>query len=379
MGKYLGPIIYKEFYQIIRDPRSLFASIAIPFMLLLLFGYSISFDIRDIKLAVVDHSMSMESRNFISSLTSGGYFTLYSMESREEELDRLIEQGRARIGIIIPPDFAMSLKANKPTSVLAIIDGLEANFAGVALGYFMAGCQNYSLNIGFKALEKRGMKSLLASYPPIKLESRFWYNQELTSQNFVVPGIIPMIIMMIAVLITSLAVAKEYERGTMEQLVVSRIHPLELMVGKLVPYIGIGIIQVTIVVLVGMGLFGVPFRGSVAAFAILTFIFLVGCLAVGLFFSVVTKSQQVAMQLSVLSTQLPSMLLSGIFFPVDSMPFILRMLSYLVPAKYFVVALRGIMLKGVGMRLLATEAMMLTFISVVLILLCAKNFKKTLD
>jgi ABC-2 type transport system permease protein len=375
----IAPIMRKEFIQILRDPRSLAAAILIPIIMLVLFGYAITFDIRQISLAVLDQDGSFQSREFLRSLTASPIFKANRYLSTHDEIDELLDRGLVRMGLVIPPGFSRALKRGESAPVQFLVDGTDANFAAVCLGYLNAACYRYSLNLSVKYIKRQGLGYLARTFPPISARARIWFNQTLRSENFIVPGIIAVILMMLAAQITSLSVAREYERGTIEQLIVSPIRSSELIIGKILPYICIGFCQVGLVTLVGTLHFGVPFRGSLLLFAILTGIFLIGAMGIGMFFSILTKSQQVAMQISMLSTMLPALLLSGFIFPIESMPKVLQAITYLVPARYFLVILRGIFLKGSGISFLWPEALWLSVFSIALFSLCFRSFKKTLD
>jgi ABC-2 type transport system permease protein len=375
----IAPIMRKEFIQILRDPRSLAAAILIPIIMLVLFGYAITFDIRQISLAVLDQDGSFQSREFLRSLTASPIFKANRYLSTHDEIDELLDRGLVRMGLVIPPGFSRALKRGESAPVQFLVDGTDANFAAVCLGYLNAACYRYSLNLSVKYIKRQGLGYLARTFPPISARARIWFNQTLRSENFIVPGIIAVILMMLAAQITSLSVAREYERGTIEQLIVSPIRSSELIIGKILPYICIGFCQVGLVTLVGTLHFGVPFRGSLLLFAILTGIFLIGAMGIGMFFSILTKSQQVAMQISMLSTMLPALLLSGFIFPIESMPKVLQAITYLVPARYFLVILRGIFLKGSGISFFWPEVLWLSVFSIALFSLCFRSFKKTLD
>ncbi len=372
------PIMRKEFIQILRDPRSLIAAILIPIIMLILFGYAITFDIKQISLAILDQDRSLQSREFLRSLTASPIFKANRYLSTYDEIDGLLDRGLVRMGVVIPLGFSRALKRGESVPVQLLVDGTDANFAAICIGYLTAACYRYSLNLTVKYLRNRGLGHLARAFPPISVRTRIWFNQTLRSENFIVPGIIAVILMMLAAQITSLSVAREYERGTIEQLIVSPIQSYELIMGKILPYICIGFCQVSLVTLAGTLLFRVPIRGSLLLFATLTGIFLIGAMSIGMLFSILTKSQQVAMQISMLSTMLPSLLLSGFIFPIESMPPALQAVTYLVPARYFLIILRGIFLKGSGINFLWPEILWLSIFSISLLFLCFRSFKKTL-
>lgn len=375
----LIPIIKKEFIQIIRDPISLAVVILIPIIQLLLFGYAVSFDIKHIPMGVFDQSHSQESRQLIREITASSYFIVVKNTQSRSAINSLLEKGDIKIGLIIPPHFAQDINAHKKASVQLLIDGTDANVGGVALGYFVSAAQGYSLDITKRFLNEQGQESMLKSFPILSQRLRIWYNQTLRTENFIVPGLIATILMILGVLMTSQSMAKEYERGTMEQLIVSPVKVYELIVGKLIPYILIGFVQVTFVTLIAVFVFHVPLKGSILLLTFTTFLFLVNAMGIGFLFSAITKSQQVAMQMSFVGTTLPALLLSGFIYPINSMPLALQIFSYIVPAKYFLVILRGIFLKNSGIYVLKDQILIMILFSIIVMTLCIVNTKKRLD
>ena len=375
----LKPVMKKEFIQIIRDPISLAVVILIPIIQLLLFGYAVSFDIKHIPMGIFDQSQTQESRQLIRAVTASSYFLIADNATSRTEINTLLEKGDIKIGVIIPPRFAEDINANKTAGVQLLIDGTDANVGGVAMGYFIAAAQGYSLDITQRMLNEQGGSGLLKNFPLLSQRLRIWYNQTLRTENFIVPGLIATILMILGVLMTSQSVAREYERGTMEQLIVSPVRVYELIIGKLVPYILIGFVQVILVTLIAVLVFRVPLKGSLLLLTVTTFLFLVSAMGIGFLFSAVTKSQQVAMQMSFVGTMLPSLLLSGFIYPINSMPLALRVFSYIVPAKYFLVVLRGIFLKNSGVVVLMPQILIMILISVIVLSLCIIKTKKSLD
>ncbi len=375
----LRPVIKKEFIQIIRDPISLAVVILIPIIQLLLFGYAVSFDIKHVPMGIFDQSHTQESRQLIRAVTASSYFLIADHAASRTEINTLLEKGDIKIGVIIPPDFADDINADKTAGVQLLIDGTDANVGGVALGYFIAAAQGYALDITERVLNKQGGSGLLKNFPLLSQRLRIWYNQTLRTENFIVPGLIATILMILGVLMTSQSVAREYERGTMEQLIVSPVKVYELIIGKLVPYIVIGFVQVALVTLIAVLVFHVPLKGSLLLLTFTTFLFLVSAMGIGFLFSAVTKSQQVAMQMSFVGTMLPSLLLSGFIYPISSMPIALRIFSYVVPAKYFLVVLRGIFLKNSSISILMNQILIMILISVIVLTLCIIKTKKSLD
>jgi len=359
----------KEIIQLRRDPRSLALAFLLPVFLLILFGYAITWDVNDIALAVLDHDNSRESRELIDRFRSSGYFTLKERIEREGDLDALLTGGHVQIGLIIPPDFSANLGSGRPAMLQAIVDGSDANTATTILAYTRAIALRYSSMILL-----RGAK--LAT--PVASQSRVWYNEDLTSRNMIVPGLVAVIMMIIAAMLTSLTIAREWERGTMEQLAATPVSRQEVVLGKLLPYLGIGLFDVIVVSLIGVWLFDVPFRGNALLLMMLSFFFLAGSLGLGLFISAVAKSQLLATQVSMLVTFLPAFLLSGFMFAIDVMPAPLQAVTFLVPARYFLVVTRGIFLKGVGVEVLRIQGWLMIGFAVIGIALAVRAFRKDL-
>lgn len=375
----LKPIIKKEFIQIIRDPISLAVVILIPIVQLLLFGYAVSFDIKHIPMGIFDQSHTQQSRNLIRTVTASAYFIVVDNAKSKTEITTGLEKGDIKIGVIIPPHFAEDINAHRTANIQLLIDGTDANVGGVALGYFIAAAQGYSLDITKRILNEQGASVFFRNFPLLSDRMRVWYNQTLRTENFIVPGLIATILMILGVLMTSQSVAREYERGTMEQLIVSPVKVYELIIGKLVPYIIIGFVQVALVTLIAVFVFHVPLKGSIFLLTFTTFLFLVSAMGIGFLFSAVTKSQQVAMQMSFVGTMLPSLLLSGFIYPINSMPLALQILSYAVPAKYFLIILRGIFLKDSNVFVLMPQILIMILISFIVLTLCIIKTKKSLD
>lgn len=365
----------KELLHIRRDPRSLGMGIAIPMLLLLLFGYALTLDVDDVPLAVWDQSRSPASREYVSHFGGSPYFTVRSHVESYRDLERAIDRGEVLAALVVPTDFAARVGSGRPARVQLILDGSDANTATIAMGYADAVNLAYSRGVALDALRRAGEK---APALPIDLRSRVWFNPDLASKNYIIPGLIAVIMMVIAALLTSLTVAREWERGTMEQLISTPIQGSELILGKLLPYFGIGMLDVALAVLMGEFLFHVPLRGSVALLFGMAAIFLAGALALGMVISIVTKSQLLASQLAMVLTFLPAFLLSGFMYAIANMPQVIQAITYLIPARYFVSLLKGIYLKGVGLEILALEAGLLTLFAVAMVALANRKFRKEL-
>ncbi|MDD5543953.1 MAG: ABC transporter permease [Acidobacteriia bacterium] len=366
----------KEFIHVIRDPQSLITSIAIPMLLLTLFGYALSLDVDRVPMVVWDQSRTPASRDFIDLFKGSRYFSLQNYVDTYSRLERAIDGGTAIVGMVLPTDFSERLGAGRPVSVQLIVDGSDSNTATIAMGYADAIVQSYSLNASVKRVERLGAH---VPRPPLDFQPRVWFNEDLQSRNYIVPGLIAVIMMIIAAMLTSLTVAREWERGTMEQLLSTPVRAPELIFGKLVPYFVIGMVDVVLAVLMGQFLFHVPLRGSVLLLFIMAAVFLAGALSLGILISVLMKNQLLASQAAMILTYLPAFLLSGFMFAIGNMPKPLQWLSYLIPARYFITLLKGIYLKGTGIRVLAPEALLLVVFAIVMMVLANVRFKKRLE
>lgn len=364
----------KETRQIIRDSRSLYLALGIPVLLMFLFGFALSLDVDNIPLAVWDQNRSPLSRDFMDRLTSSGYFTLiYRAESREPMV-RSIDRNEVSVGIVIPWDFSSKIKKGKPTSIQAIVDGSDSTRAGLAIVYLESILETFNADRQMDALVRQAVEHRIA--PPIEPRIRLLYNPELKSRNNIIPGLIAIIMMVIAALLTSLTLVRERETGTMEQLISSPVKANELIVGKLIPYFALGYIDLVMVYLMGEYIFDVPFRGSLLLMFFVSGLFLVGALSIGFLISAVAANQFFATQLALLGTFLPSFLLSGFVFPISNMPKALQILTYVIPARHFVTILRAIYLKGVGIGAILIPTLMLTIFALIVTAIAAKKLGK---
>jgi len=372
------PLMRKEFIHILRDPRSLYIAIGLPLVLLILFGYAITFDVNHIPVAVINQDDSSLSRDLISRVQASEYFDLRYLSNEYTKLERLLDEGKVKIILVIPLHFYRDLSKGKNKPLQFLIDGSDNNTALIALGYLSKIIQVFSSNIVLEGLNKQG-NLLLKELPAIDVKTRVWYNPGLRSTNFIVPGLIAVVMMILAAMLTSLTIAREWETGTMEQLIATPTKPLEIIIGKLTPYFFLGLIQMTLVVLTGTLLFKVPFKGNIFFLFVVAGLFLVCGLGIGLFISTGTKSQQLAFMLAIVLTMLPAFLLSGFIFPISSMPRIIQFFSYFVPAKYFLISLRGIFLKGNGLSVHWPEVLFLLIFGLLIILACTKRLKLSLE
>jgi ABC-2 type transport system permease protein len=368
-------IARKELLHVRRDPRSLGMAVAIPMLLLVLFGYALTLDVDRVPLVVWDQAGTAAAREFVSHFDASRYFSIEAAASGYPDIERAIDSGRAIAGLVIPADFGARVSTGRPAPVQVILDGSDANTATLALGYLEATANTYSQRIALERLRRAGHP---AAGTPVDLRLRAWFNADLESRNYIIPGLIAVIMMVIAALLTSLTIAREWERGTMEQLISTPVSGGDLIAGKLLPYVAIGMLDVLLAVVVGRVIFGVPLRGSVLLVFGVSAVFLVGALSLGLLISIVTRSQLLASQLAMVLTFLPSFLLSGFMYSIDNMPAPVQTVTYLVPAKYFVSLLKGIYLKGIGLEVLWLEAALLGVFSAAVVTAARVRFRKQL-
>ena len=360
----------KEVLHLRRDSRSLLLTFLLPTLLVVLFGYAITWDVEDIRTAVLDLDGSSRSRELIDAFEASGYFTVVRRLARQGQVEDVLDRGEALVVIVLPPDFARDLDGGRSAALQILVDGSDANSATIALGYAQGIVRSFSSDILLAGAERP---------PTVRAETRVWYNEELLSRNMIVPGLVAVIMMIIAAMLTSLTIAREWERGTMEQLVSTPVHRFEVVLGKLLPYVAIGVIDVVLVSLVGVLLFDVPFRGSPSLLMILSLAFIVGALGLGMFISAVARSQLLATQLAMILTFLPAFLLSGFMFAIDVMPPALQAITYLIPARYFLVVTRGVFLKGVGVEVLATEGLLMIAFAVLGLYGATRAFRKEIQ
>ncbi|MCC6568492.1 MAG: ABC transporter permease [Anaerolineales bacterium] len=375
MNTRLLSIIRKEFIQIFRDPRTLVMIVVIPIMQLFLLGYSATNDVRNVPLAVLDRSQSVESRALLDSYRAADYFQVAYAVDSEAEIEDLILAGKARAAVIIPPDYAQRL-AEGDAQIAFILDGSDPTSASTALAASQLIGQAHASKILLQKFELSGMN--LRVQPPVEVRTTVWFNPDLISAHFMIPGVIGMILYAIAAILTATSVVRERERGTIEQLIVTPIRPWELIVGKLTPYVVLGFFNTIEVLAVGHWWFGVPIRGDLGLIILLSGVFLVTGLGIGLLASTIANTQQEAM-LTVWMTLLPSIFLSGFFFPLEAMPKVLQWLSYLMPLRYYLVIIRSLLLKGVGLDKIQFVVIAMTLFAIGIMTLAALRFRKRLD
>lgn len=371
-------VAVKEFRQAARDPLTLAMLLGLPTMMLLLYGYAVNFDVRHIRLAIEDRDKTAASRDLGAAFVHSGYFDLVADLAAGADLERLTERRGAQAILVIPETYGRDIAAGRTARVQLLIDGADANTATTVLGYAAAITAQVDVEVARARLVRSGgAGGARRAVAPIDYEPRVWYNPELKSTQFLVPGLVGFILMLTAVLSTALSVVREKERGTMEQLRVSSLSPGELLVGKTIPYLSISLVATAIILLAARVLFGVVVRGSYLDLFAVTFVYLVGALGLGLLVSSVADSQAMAFQLGAATSMLPSILLSGFIFPIRAMPAAVRALTYAVPARYFLVVLRGVILKGAGLApYLADLAFLLIYALAVLGLAFARLTRK---
>ena len=371
--KRIKAVAWKEFVQIKRDPRSLGLALAIPMFLLIIFGYGLSLDIDHVRTVVWNQDASSAlTRNFLLNFKNSKYFRITGYTDNYKDIQQKIDSGKVMMALIIPKEFSRYIESGQTAPLQLIVDGSDANTATIAMGYVRAVVANYNVELVTNTAEQLGLSPVRS----IDARSRVWFNMGLTSTWFIVPGVIAMIIMIIAALLTSICIAREWERGTMEQLISTPVKAPELVIGKFIPYFVIGFFDLTVGVIMARFLFGVPFRGSYPLLVLLSTLFLTGALSQGIWISVVGRTQLMASQLATLTTMLPTVLLSGFIYPIFNMPKFIQPVTYLIPARYYIVVLRELFLKGGRLDTLWDEALFLLLFAVLMFGLAIRKFKK---
>jgi ABC-2 type transport system permease protein len=369
-GGKLGAVTIKEIRQIGRDRRTLMILLFVPAFVLLLYGYALNFDIRNVALALQDNDRSRASRELLSAFVNSGYFDLVREVSSDADITRVLDRGDARAVLVVPTGFGRDTASGRPTTVQLVINGDNANTATTVMGYGLTIIGTLSTQYELQA--RLGS----TSGPLVTVEPRVWYNPELRSAFFLVPGLIAYIAMLTAVVSTALSIVREKEVGTMEQVRMSPIGTVTYVLGKTVPYFGISLISAMSIVGLAMLMFDLPMRGSWAMLLVAISLFLIGALAFGLLISTLAETQQVAFQLALLTSYLPTLMLSGFIFPISSMPAFLQGVTYIVPARYFLIALRAIVLKGVGVAAFWQELLALAVFATVILALASLRLRR---
>jgi ABC-2 type transport system permease protein len=369
-------IARKETVQIFRDARSLMIVVLMPAVLVLLFGYGVSLDLKGLPIYVFDQDGSQQSQDLLKRFQASEYFHLARVVAGYPELTRALDDGHAKMGIVIPWDFSQRLADGRPVQVAALIDASDDNTANVLTGYAQAVVASHSAQVQLAWLNARGLQ-----IPPaaVSVQTRTWYNEDLESSAFIVPGVLALVMSVIGAFLTSLTIAREWERGTMEQLISTPVTAMEIMLGKLAPYFVLGMIDTVISALIAIYWFRVPFRGSWAALLAASALFLVVVLAMGFLISVLAKNQFAASQIALLITFLPAFLLSGFLFSIEQMPVALQWLTRILPARYYVSVLKKIFLKGTPAPMLYADLIPLAVFAFVLALVATRSFHKRLD
>jgi ABC-2 type transport system permease protein len=375
MGARLKQLLIKEFIQIFRDPRTRGVVFIMPIFQMMIFGYAVTTDVKHVATGIYDLDNSVASRELLSRFIHSGYFDVEVIVTQESQIQPLIDHGRVQALIRMNQGFEKDLKAGKTGLVQMIVDGTDSNSAAIILNYSGVIVTRYSQDI----LIQRFLRMYGSTQPlnPVELESRAWFNENLESRNFYVPGVIALLVMLITLLLTSMAVVREKEIGTIEQIMVTPITPKEFILGKTLPFALISLIDVVLITLVGVYWFEVPIRGSLGLLLLATSLYLMTTLGMGLFISTISRTQQQAM-MSAFFFQFPATLLSGFVFPIANMPEVVQWLTYLNPLRYFLVIIRGIFLKGVGLPILWPHMAVLAVMGLLTLWLASKRFKKTM-
>lgn len=367
----------KEFLQFLRDPKMFAVVLIAPVIQLVFLGYAANRDLNDVKTCVLDLDRSVSSREFISGFEQSEYFSIVEYSDNYADIENRIDKGEALIAVVTPQDFEKDIRNGKTATVQVIFDGSDGNKASVAAGYVMSVATAYGGKVFVDRLERSGFKTPPAgSIVPV---TRVWYNPNLTTREFMLPSIVGLVLIIITVNITSLAIVKEREIGTLEQLLVTPVRPYQLIIGKLLPFTVIGLIAVTLVLAVMIFWFGIDVRGSIPLLFLSSLVFMLSTLGLGLFVSTISKTQQQAMVTSAFLVIMPMIFLSGFAFPIESMPKIIQYVTYIIPLKYFIIIIRGIVLKGLTMADLWQELGILFLIGVIILVFSSLRFKKSME
>jgi ABC-2 type transport system permease protein len=346
----------KEFYHIVRDYRSLYMAFALPLLLILLFGYALSLDVDNVKVVIVDQDRTELSRDFAGRLDASAYFDLVTYLSDERAAVAWLDAGKATIALVIPPRWTENIRSNREAPLQVLIDASDPNIGTISRGYITSFVEQYNSRLLAEFFNREGIDNLRM---PVEGRVRVWFNEDLDSRNFIVPGIIAVIIMIVGAMLTSLVIAREYENGTMETIRSLPINAAEFLTGKAIPYFLIAMTDVLVALLMGQLLFGVVMKGSFWLLILASSLYLSVALGLGLFISIVTKSQLVANQIALLVSYLPALLLSNFVFPVENMPRVLQFVTLIVPATYYIDIMNGLFLRDVGMSYLWTSYLVL--------------------
>ena len=366
----------KEVIQIWRDPRSLLVIFAMPLVQLVIYGYGVNLDVKHIPLCVYDRDATQTSQDLLKHFQATDYFTIVHIAENYHDVIRQIDWGACRVAVVVPPQFSEELRSRGQAPVQALLDASDSNTASIGMGYALGIIQAYSQDIQIEWQQRNGLPPVT---PNVTFQPRTWFNEDLESMANIVPGVVAMVMAVVGAFLTSLTIAREWERGTMEQLIATPVTKLEIQIGKLVPYFVIGIMDTALCAGAAVWWFKVPFRGSWTVLFACSALFLIVVLSVGYFFSVTAKSQLGASQMALLVTMLPTFLLSGFIFPIDQMPIVVQWITRILPARYYVSILRSVFLKGSAMRFLTGDIAALGIIAALLIIMATRAFQKRLE
>jgi ABC-2 type transport system permease protein len=370
-------VFSKETTLILRDTQALIMTLFFPLFMLILYGYGVTFDINNVPAAVLDYSSGPTSRDLIQKINASGYITANRVAVNYDEINEMLVKGEIILAFVFPPDFENKIQRGDPAAIQVLVNGSDANTGSIALAYQAAIISSYNVSLMIEKAGRQGVSAKTISL--ISPRTRIWYNPELKSVQFVAPGVIAMVMMVLGSLLTSTSIVREKESGTIEMLIATPINQLELVLGKISPYIAVSLIAVVIVVLFSHFVMGVPIKGNLGLLFLGGLLYLTCALGFGIFSSAVANTVNTANILAVFISLLPSILLSGFIFPIESMPRAVQLVTYIVPARYFISILRGIFLKGVGLLTLWPEFMFLLIFGTVLLLISASLFKKRID
>jgi ABC-2 type transport system permease protein len=370
-------IIIKEFLQFKRDPKMFAVILIAPVIQLIFLGYAATLDVNVVHTLVYDQDHTYESRKFIESFTSSRFFKVDYYADNYSQLTKNLDKGEIIFALVIPKDFSEKIQRRETSPVQAIFNGSDGNTASIAAGYVAKVVQSYSQDILFDYMDKSGRKILPVGR--IEPEIRVWYNPQLLTRHFMVPGIVGLLLSIITLILTSLGIVKEKEIGTLEQLIVTPIKSWQLIIGKLVPFVILGFVAVVIVLTAMTYIFDIPVRGSVPFLFLCSFFYILSTLGLGLFVSTISKTQQQAMMIAIFGIMMPMVYLSGFAFPLENMPKLIQYVSYLIPLRYFIAIIRGVILKGIGLKELWQEASVLLFMGIAILFLSSLRFRKKLE
>jgi len=369
--------VKKEFIQFKRDPRMYSLVLFSPVIQLTLLGFAANLDIDKVRTAIYDQDRSVTSRDFIERFTSSGYFYSENYVDSYNEITEEIDNGNVLMALVIPPDFEYKIKRGETAKVQAIINGSDGNSANIASGYIQSITTSFSNNILLDIMQKKGVKRSTSG--SIYAEVRIWYNPTLKTRNFMVPGIVGLLLSIVTLILTSLAVVKEKEIGTLEQLLVTPLKPFQIIIGKLIPFVILGFLSVIIILTAMQFVFNIVSKGNLFFLFSSSFLYILSTLGLGLFVSTISKTQQQAMMIAIFTVMMPMIFLSGFAFPVENMPKIIQYISYIIPLKYFINIIRGVIIKGIGFSELWIDAFVLLVMGVIIFVLSSLRFRKRLE